>query len=71
MMVLGCIFMVGEPLATIAANSSTSPEIFTLELGQRRLSNHQRALAGTRCSDHVAMLTAFQVKCFAGQFICS
>lgn len=61
MMVLGCIFMVGEPLATMAANSSTFPEIFTLEMGQRRLANHQRALAGQRYSDHVAMLTAFQV----------
>lgn len=61
MMVLGCIFMVGEPLATMAANSSTFPEIFTLEMGQRRLANHQKALAGQRFSDHVAMLTAFQV----------
>lgn len=60
-MVLGCIFMVGEPLATMAANSSTFPEIFTLEMGQRRLANHQKALAGERHSDHVAMLTAFQV----------
>lgn len=61
MMVLGCIFMCGGPLATMAANSSTFPEIFTLDMGQRRLSHHQRALAGDRHSDHVAMLTAFEV----------
>ncbi|GJQ87202.1 putative ATP-dependent helicase [Trypoxylus dichotomus] len=61
MMVLGCLFMCGGPLATMAANSSTFPEIFTLEGGQRRLSYHQKALAGDRCSDHVAMLNAFEL----------
>ncbi|XP_045476093.1 dosage compensation regulator [Harmonia axyridis] len=61
MMVLGCIFMCGAPLATMAANSTTFPEIFQMEMGQRRLSNHQRALAGDRHSDHVAMLTAFEL----------
>lgn len=61
MMVLGCIFMCGGPLATMAANSSTFPEVFNMEMGQRRLSYHQKALAGERCSDHVAMLTAFEV----------
>ncbi|CAH0547260.1 unnamed protein product [Brassicogethes aeneus] len=61
MMILGCIFMCGGPLATMAANSSTFPEIFTLDGGQRRLSFHQRALSGDRNSDHVAMLTAFEM----------
>ncbi|XP_056647810.1 dosage compensation regulator isoform X1 [Diorhabda sublineata] len=61
MMVLGCIFMCGGPLATMAANSSTFPEIFTLDIGHRRLSFHQKALAGDRHSDHVAMLTAFEM----------
>lgn len=61
MMILGCIFMCGGPLATMAANSSTFPEIFTLDVGQRRLSYHQKALSGDRHSDHVAMLTAFEV----------
>lgn len=61
MMVLGCIFMCGDALATMAANSSTFPEIFTIEPGHRRLSYHQKALAGDRFSDHVAMLTAFEV----------
>ncbi|XP_049819168.1 dosage compensation regulator isoform X2 [Aethina tumida] len=61
MMILGCIFMCGGPLATMAANSSTFPEIFTLDVGQRRLSYHQKALSGDRHSDHVAMLTAFEL----------
>lgn len=61
MMVLGCLFMVGGPLTTIAANASTFPEIFTLDMRQRRLSNHQRALAGDRHSDHVAVLSGFEV----------
>lgn len=61
MMIMGCIFMCGDSLATMAANSSTFPEIFVLEGGQRRLSFHQRALSGDRRSDHVAMLTAFEV----------
>lgn len=61
MMILGCVFMCGGPLATMAANSSTFPEIFNMEPHQRRLSNHQKALAGDRHSDHVAMLTAFEL----------
>lgn len=61
MMVLGCIFMVGAPLSTIAANSSTFPEIFQMEMNQRRLTGYQKALAGDRSSDHVAMLTAFEL----------
>ena len=61
MMVLGFVLGVGDALTTMAANSTTFPEIFVVE-GRRRLSNHQRALAGDRASDHVAMLNAFQVK---------
>lgn len=60
-MVLGVIFQHGDALATMAANSSTFPEIFAMDDGRRRLANHQRALAGDRHSDHVAMLNAFQV----------
>lgn len=60
MMVLGFVLGVGDALTTMAANSTTFPEIFVVE-GRRRLSNHQRALAGDRASDHVAMLNAFQV----------
>lgn len=60
-MVLGCVFGVGDTLASLAAYSSTFSEIFTLELGQRRLSNHQKALGGNRYSDHVAMMVAFEM----------
>ncbi|XP_075986546.1 dosage compensation regulator mle isoform X2 [Anticarsia gemmatalis] len=60
MMVLGFVLGVGDALTTMAANSTTFPEIFTVD-GRRRLSNHQRALAGDRASDHVAMLHAFQL----------
>lgn len=57
-MVLGCIFLCGDALGAMAAYSGTFSEVFTLDLGQRRLSNHQKALGGTKHSDHVAMLVA-------------
>ncbi|XP_068625736.1 dosage compensation regulator mle isoform X2 [Battus philenor] len=60
MMVLGFVLGVGDALTTMAANSTTFPEIFVVE-GRRRLSMHQRALGGDRASDHVAMLNAFQM----------
>ncbi|CAH2059307.1 unnamed protein product, partial [Iphiclides podalirius] len=60
MMVLGFLLGVGDALTTMAANSTTFPEIFVVE-GRRRLSMHQRALAGDRASDHVAMLNAYQM----------
>lgn len=61
MMILGALLMVGDALACMAAHSSTFPEIFAIEQGKRRLSFHQRALAGDRFSDYVAMLVAYQV----------
>lgn len=61
MMIYGTIFMVGDTLGAMAAYSGTFSEVFTLELGQRRLSNHQKALGGTKHSDHVAMLVGFQM----------
>ncbi|XP_022130411.2 dosage compensation regulator isoform X2 [Pieris rapae] len=60
MMVLGFVLGLGDALTTMAANSTTFPEIFTVE-GRRRLALHQRGLAGDRASDHVAMLNAFQL----------
>lgn len=60
-MILGNVFAVGDILASLAAYSSTFSEIFALELGQRRLSNHQKALGGRRFSDHVAMMVAFEM----------
>lgn len=61
MLILGACFSCGDALGAIAAYSSTYTEIFALDLHQRRLSNHQRALAGTKHSDHVAMLVAQQL----------
>lgn len=61
MMVLGSIFFVCEPLAAMAAFSGSFSEVFALDIGQRRLSNHQKALGGKMCSDHVAMMVAFHL----------
>jgi ATP-dependent RNA helicase A len=44
----------------MAANSSTFPEVFITGMDHRRLTYQQKAFAGNRYSDHVAMLTAFQ-----------
>lgn len=61
MMVLSTLFGLCDTLTTMAAYSGTFSEVFLLELGQRRLMNHQKALSGQTCSDYVAMLTAFEV----------
>lgn len=53
--------MCGDSLGAMAAYSGTFSEVFTLDLGQRRLSNHQKALGGRKHSDHVAMLVAYQM----------
>lgn len=60
MMVLGCMFRVGDALSTMAANSSTFPEVYNMGPEMRRLTPQQRAFAGARYSDHVAMLHVFQ-----------
>ncbi|XP_066991752.1 ATP-dependent RNA helicase A isoform X2 [Anabrus simplex] len=60
MMILGTMFFCGDALATMAANSSTFPEVFTTGMDHRRLTYQQRSFAGNRYSDHVAMLNAFQ-----------
>ncbi|XP_063239995.1 ATP-dependent RNA helicase A isoform X2 [Bacillus rossius redtenbacheri] len=60
MMVLGCMFSCGDALATLAASSSTSPDVFSTTMDKRRLTFQQKSFAGTRFSDHVAMLNAFQ-----------
>lgn len=64
-MILGSVFLCGDALSTMAAYSSTFSEVFSLEMGQRRLSNHQKALAGSTHSDHVAMLSGHQKWCVA------
>lgn len=61
MMILGNIFLVGDTLGCMAAYSGTFSEIFALDMGHRRLSHHQKALAGNRCSDYVAMVNASQM----------
>ncbi|CAB3368021.1 Hypothetical predicted protein [Cloeon dipterum] len=60
MLVLGCMFKCGDALTTIAANSSTFPDVFNIGVDQRRLTYQQRSFAGVRHSDHIAMLNAFQ-----------
>ncbi|XP_012278832.1 dosage compensation regulator isoform X2 [Orussus abietinus] len=59
MMILGCMFRVGDALSTMAANSTTFPEVYNMGPDVRRLSAQQKAFAGARYSDHVAMLHAF------------
>ncbi|XP_034934854.1 dosage compensation regulator isoform X2 [Chelonus insularis] len=60
MMILGCMFRVGDALSTMAANSTTFPEVYNLSPDMRRLTSQQKWFAGARFSDHVAMLHAFQ-----------
>lgn len=47
-------------MCTIAAHASTAMETFQLLPEQRRLTNRHRSFAGSRFSDHVALLNAFQ-----------
>lgn len=60
-MIMGSIFRCGDTLGAMAAYSSTYSEVFSLEMGQRRLANHQKNLAGRKHSDHIAMLVAFEM----------
>ncbi|XP_055534958.1 dosage compensation regulator isoform X1 [Wyeomyia smithii] len=61
MMILSTLFGVCDPIATLAAFSGTFSEIFQLDVGQRRLMTHQKALSGKRNSDYVALLTAYRM----------
>ncbi|XP_017074877.1 dosage compensation regulator isoform X2 [Drosophila eugracilis] len=61
MMVLGAVFGCADLVASMASYSSTFSEVFSLDMGQRRLANHQKALSGSKCSDHVAMIVASQM----------
>uniref|UniRef100_A0A182S772 RNA helicase n=1 Tax=Anopheles maculatus TaxID=74869 RepID=A0A182S772_9DIPT len=61
MMVLSTLFGLCDTITTMAAYSGTFSEVFLLELGQRRLMNHQKALGGQTYSDYVAMQTAFEM----------
>ncbi|CAL8277572.1 unnamed protein product [Lota lota] len=57
MMIMGCIFNVGDAVCTISA-ASCFPEPFVNE--GRRLGYVHRNFAGSRFSDHVALLSVFQ-----------
>uniref|UniRef100_H3CAU5 RNA helicase n=1 Tax=Tetraodon nigroviridis TaxID=99883 RepID=H3CAU5_TETNG len=57
MMILGCIFHVGDAMCTISA-ASCFPEPFINE--GKRLSFVHRNFTGSRFSDHVALLSVFQ-----------
>ncbi|KYN07300.1 PREDICTED: dosage compensation regulator isoform X1 [Cyphomyrmex costatus] len=60
MMILGCMFRVGDALSTMAANSTTFPEVYNMGPDMKRLTAQQKWFAGARFSDHVAMFHAFQ-----------
>eukprot|EP00102_Acyrthosiphon_pisum_P022829 XP_016660039.1 PREDICTED: dosage compensation regulator-like isoform X3 [Acyrthosiphon pisum] len=57
MMVLGNILMLGDAFAIIAAICSNMTDIFVFD---HRMTPAQRAFSGNRCSDHLALLNAFQ-----------
>ncbi|KAF6292742.1 DExH-box helicase 9 [Rhinolophus ferrumequinum] len=57
MMIMGCIFYVGDALCTISA-ATCFPEPFISE--GKRLGYVHRNFAGNRFSDHVALLSVFQ-----------
>ncbi|KAG9343499.1 hypothetical protein JZ751_013665, partial [Albula glossodonta] len=57
MMIMGCIFNVGDAMCTISA-ASCFPEPFINE--GKRLGFVHRNFAGSRFSDHVALLSVFQ-----------
>ncbi|KAG9273827.1 ATP-dependent RNA helicase A isoform X1 [Astyanax mexicanus] len=57
MMIMGCILNVGDAVCTISA-ASCFPEPFISE--GKRLGYVHRNFAGTRFSDHVALLSVFQ-----------
>ncbi|BFZ19925.1 hypothetical protein BsWGS_22965 [Bradybaena similaris] len=60
MIIYGCIFYVGDAICTIAA-STTFPEPFITPTDRRRLGWVHKNMAGSRASDHVALLNAFQM----------
>ncbi|XP_061201667.1 ATP-dependent RNA helicase A isoform X6 [Neopsephotus bourkii] len=57
MMIMGCIFYVGDAVCTISA-ATCFPEPFICE--GKRLGYVHRNFAGSRFSDHVALLSVFQ-----------
>ncbi|CAH3166121.1 unnamed protein product [Porites evermanni] len=59
MIILGCIFHCGDAMCTIAASTSF-PEPFETPSDRKRLGWVHRQFSGTRHSDHIALLSAYQ-----------
>uniref|UniRef100_A0A914VHA8 RNA helicase n=1 Tax=Plectus sambesii TaxID=2011161 RepID=A0A914VHA8_9BILA len=59
-LVLAVLFHIGDPMCIVAAASSFNEPFVPKERHHKRLSFAHRAFAGTRYSDHVALLSAFQ-----------
>jgi len=59
MIILGCIFYCGDAMCTIAASTSF-PEPFETPSDRRRLGWVHKQFAGSRHSDHIALLSAYQ-----------
>ena len=57
MIIMGCIFGIGDAVCTIAA-ASTFPEPFLHD--GRNLRMMHKSMSGKRCSDHTALLVSFQ-----------
>ena len=63
MILLGTVFGCADALCGIAAQASSGIDFFTTDMNRGRLTHAQRKFAGSRFSDHVAALNAFQVNC--------
>lgn len=59
MIILGCVFHCGDAMCTIAASTSF-PEPFETPSDRKRLGWVHKKFSGTRCSDHIALLSAYQ-----------
>ncbi|KAJ7334340.1 ATP-dependent RNA helicase A [Desmophyllum pertusum] len=59
MIILGCIFYCGDAMCTIAASTSF-PEPFETPSDRRRLGWVHKQFSGSRHSDHIALLSAYQ-----------
>ena len=54
-------YQTGDALTTIAAAASSGSEVFLTDMLKGRLTYRQIGFSGTRHSDHIAALAAFQV----------
>ena len=55
------LLQTGDALTTIAAATSAGSEVFLTDMLKGRLTYRQIGFSGTRHSDHIAALAAFQV----------